>query len=43
MRRAVRYYRQARSLAIDPPRRRFFAEEAERWSGRVHSIGEVQA
>ncbi len=43
IRQAVRYYRRARSLAIDPQRRRFFAEEAERWSERVRAIGRVQA
>jgi tetratricopeptide (TPR) repeat protein len=38
---AVRYYRRAAALAIDPRRRRFFDGEADRWSRRTGMVGRV--
>lgn len=40
---AVRYYRHAGSLAIDPSRRQFFNAEAGRWSDRRGSAGRAPA
>lgn len=37
---AAAYYRRAAALALDPSRRRFFADQAQRWSAESSSGGE---